>query len=154
MYIYIYIYIYVMILRFLSFIQTFLKYCKALSTEKYKRYINILLLLLLLLLFYVLLHSDGKAPCFFGKKMPFVWEKFVDVKNCPELWENSAWKWTFELHLRRYWARLQRNSSNSTSAGFIWESKRTRRGRCDLCYSHYHNNQVIGLTSGMMDLTL
>ena len=41
-------YIYVMILRFLFFIQTFLKYCKALSTEKYKRYINILLLLLLL----------------------------------------------------------------------------------------------------------
>ena len=39
-------YIYVMILRFLFFIQTFLKYCKALSTEKYKRYINILLLLL------------------------------------------------------------------------------------------------------------
>ena len=39
-----------MILRFLFFIQTFLKYCKALSTEKYKRYINILLLLLLLLL--------------------------------------------------------------------------------------------------------
>ena len=37
-----------MILRFLFFIQTFLKYCKALSTEKYKRYINILLLLLLL----------------------------------------------------------------------------------------------------------
>ena len=35
-----------MILRFLLFIQTFLKHCKALSTEKYKRYINILLLLL------------------------------------------------------------------------------------------------------------
>ena len=35
-----------MILRFLFFIQTFLNYCKALSTEKYKRYINILLLLL------------------------------------------------------------------------------------------------------------
>ena len=45
-----YVYIYVMILRFLFFIQTFLKYCKALSTEKYKRYINILLLLFLLLL--------------------------------------------------------------------------------------------------------
>ena len=38
--------------------------------------------------------------------MPFVWEKFVDVKNCPEVWENSAWKSTLELHLRRYWARL------------------------------------------------
>ena len=37
-----YVYIYVMILRFLFFIQTFLKYCKELSTEKYKRYINIL----------------------------------------------------------------------------------------------------------------
>ena len=35
-----------MILRFLFFIQTFLKYCKALSIETYKRYINILLLLL------------------------------------------------------------------------------------------------------------
>ena len=32
-----YIYIYVMILGFLCFIQTFLKHCKALSTEKYKR---------------------------------------------------------------------------------------------------------------------
>ena len=32
--------------------------------------------------------------------MPFVWEKFVDVKNCPELRENSAWKWTFELDSR------------------------------------------------------
>ena len=42
--IYIYIYIYVMILGFLFFVQTFLKHCKALSTEKCKRYINILLL--------------------------------------------------------------------------------------------------------------
>ena len=48
--IYIYIYICVIILGFLFFIQTFLKHCKALSTEKYKCYINILLLLLLLLL--------------------------------------------------------------------------------------------------------
>ena len=40
-----YVYIYVMILGFLFFIQTFLKHCKALSTEKYKCYINILLLL-------------------------------------------------------------------------------------------------------------
>ena len=39
-----------MILGFLFFIQTFLKHCKALSTESYKRHINILLLLLLLLL--------------------------------------------------------------------------------------------------------
>ena len=39
-----------MILGFLFFVQTFLKHCKALSTEKCKRYINILLLLLLLLL--------------------------------------------------------------------------------------------------------
>ena len=30
-----------MILGFLFFIQTFLKHCKALSTEKYRRYINI-----------------------------------------------------------------------------------------------------------------
>ena len=34
-----------MILGFLFVIQTFLKHCKALSTEKYKRDINILLLL-------------------------------------------------------------------------------------------------------------
>ena len=39
-----------MILGFLFFIQTFLKHCKALSTEKYKCYMNVLLLLLLLLL--------------------------------------------------------------------------------------------------------
>ena len=43
---YIYICVCVMILRFLFFIQTFLNYCKALSTETYKRYVNILLLLL------------------------------------------------------------------------------------------------------------
>ena len=30
-----------MILGFLFFIQNFLKHCKALSTEKYRRYINI-----------------------------------------------------------------------------------------------------------------
>ena len=47
-----------MILGFLFFIQTFFKHCKALSTEKYKRCINILslyyyiLLLLLLLLWW------------------------------------------------------------------------------------------------------
>ena len=59
MYIYIYIYICVcvMILGFLFFIQTFLKHCKALSTEKYKRYINILLPLLLLLLLLLLLET-------------------------------------------------------------------------------------------------
>ena len=34
-----------MILAFLFLIQTFLKHCKALSTEKYKRDINILFLL-------------------------------------------------------------------------------------------------------------
>ena len=38
-----------MILGFLFSIQNFLKHCKALSTEKYRRYMNILLLLLLLL---------------------------------------------------------------------------------------------------------
>ena len=32
-----------MILRFLFFIRTILKHCKALSTEKYWRYMNILL---------------------------------------------------------------------------------------------------------------
>ena len=47
-YVYIYIYIYVMILRFLFFIQTFLKHCKELSTEKYKRYINISLLFIIM----------------------------------------------------------------------------------------------------------
>ena len=43
-----YICIYVMILGFSFFIQTFLKLCKALRTEKYKRYINILLLLFII----------------------------------------------------------------------------------------------------------
>jgi len=38
-----------MILAFLFSIQTFLKQCKALRTEKYKRYINIFIILLLLL---------------------------------------------------------------------------------------------------------
>ena len=38
-----------MILGFLFFIQTFLKHCIALSTETYKRYINILLFYILLL---------------------------------------------------------------------------------------------------------
>ena len=41
-------YIYVMILRFLFFIQTFLKYCKALSTEKYKRYKYFIIIIILL----------------------------------------------------------------------------------------------------------
>ena len=54
-----------MILRSLLFIQTFLKHCKALSTEKYKRYIDILLLIL----FYYLLLSLAAHSCFFfGKK--------------------------------------------------------------------------------------
>ena len=51
-----------MILGFLFLIQTFLKHCKALSTEKNKRYINILLLLLLLLL---LLSVTIKYKCIF-----------------------------------------------------------------------------------------
>ena len=34
-----------MILGFLFFIQTFLKHCKALSTEKYRRYINIFIII-------------------------------------------------------------------------------------------------------------
>ena len=47
-----YICIYVMILGFLFFIQTFLKLCKALRTEKYKRYINILLLFIIIIIIY------------------------------------------------------------------------------------------------------
>ena len=43
-----------MILRFLFFIQTFLKHCKALNTETYRRYTNISLLLLLLFIYYEL----------------------------------------------------------------------------------------------------
>ena len=35
-----------MILRILFFIQTFLNYCKGLSTEKYKRYINIIIIII------------------------------------------------------------------------------------------------------------
>ena len=77
---YVYMYIYVMILRFLFFIQTFLKYCKALSTEKYKRYISILLLLLLLLLllmlklfFYSVMRPSESA----SKKNWFDWPRIV-----------------------------------------------------------------------------
>ena len=36
-----------MIFGFLFFIPTFLKHCKALSTEKYRRYINIIIIILL-----------------------------------------------------------------------------------------------------------
>ena len=46
-------------LGFLFFIQTFLEDCKALSTEKYKRYINIFILLLLLSI------SDFEGSSFF-----------------------------------------------------------------------------------------
>ena len=38
-----------MILGFLFFIPTFLKHCKALSTEKYRRYINIITIIIILL---------------------------------------------------------------------------------------------------------
>ena len=37
-----------MVLGFLFFIQTLYKNCKALNTEKYKRFINILLLLFII----------------------------------------------------------------------------------------------------------
>ena len=37
-----------MILGFLFFIPIFLKHCKALSTEKYRRYINIIIITILL----------------------------------------------------------------------------------------------------------
>ena len=39
-----------MILAFLFSIQTFLKQCKALRTEKYKRYINIFIIFIIILL--------------------------------------------------------------------------------------------------------
>ena len=47
-----------MILGFLFFIWTFLKHCKALSTEKYRHYTNLLLSLLLLLLLLLLFLCD------------------------------------------------------------------------------------------------
>ena len=37
-----------MILGFVFFIQTFLKHCKVLSTEKYRRYINIFIIIIIL----------------------------------------------------------------------------------------------------------
>ena len=37
-----------MILGFAFFIQTFLKHCKALSTEKYRRYISIIIIIIIL----------------------------------------------------------------------------------------------------------
>ena len=53
-----------MILGFLFFIQTFLKHCKALSTEKFRRYINtvIIIILLLLLLKFELTMAIGRGP--------------------------------------------------------------------------------------------
>ena len=53
-----------MILGFLFFIQTFLKHCKALSTEKYRRYINtvIIIILLLLLIKFELSMAIGRGP--------------------------------------------------------------------------------------------
>ena len=53
-----------MILGFLFFIQTFLKHCKALSTEKYGRYIKtvIIIILLLLLLKFELTMAMGRGP--------------------------------------------------------------------------------------------
>ena len=53
-----------MILGFLFFIQTFLKHCKALSTEKYRRYIKtvIIIILLLLLLKFELTMAIGRGP--------------------------------------------------------------------------------------------
>ena len=36
-----------MMLTFLFFIQTFLKYYKALGTEKYRRYINIIIIIII-----------------------------------------------------------------------------------------------------------
>ena len=53
-----------MILGFLFFIQTFWKHCKALSTEKYRRYINtvIIIILLLLLLKFELTMAIGHGP--------------------------------------------------------------------------------------------
>ena len=55
-----YVYIYVMILGFLFFIQTFLKHCKALSTEKYKRYINILLFFIIDMVYHTFYAIDKK----------------------------------------------------------------------------------------------
>ena len=53
-----------MILGFLFFIQTFLKHCKALSTEKYRRYINtvIIIILLLLIIKFELTMAIGRGP--------------------------------------------------------------------------------------------
>ena len=42
-----------MILGFVFFIQTFLKHCKALSTEKYKRYVNIFIIIIIILWLHV-----------------------------------------------------------------------------------------------------
>ena len=62
-----------MILGFLFFIQTFLKHRKALSTEKYKRYINILLLLFIIIL------SD--ISCRIKVFQKFVYHKGLQI-NC------------------------------------------------------------------------
>ena len=74
---YIYIYICVIILGFLFFIQTFLKHCKALSTEKYKRYINILLLLLLLMLIEILVQLKKHAVMIYLSALTVPYLMFV-----------------------------------------------------------------------------
>ena len=68
-----------MILRFLFFIQTFLKYCKALSTEKYQRYINILL-------YYYIIHRNTCKQCTEKHKKTAnrieITRKFLHTTNC------------------------------------------------------------------------
>ena len=39
-----------MILGFVFFIETFLKHCKVLSTEKYRRYINIFIIIIIIII--------------------------------------------------------------------------------------------------------
>ena len=56
-----------MILGFLFFIQNFLKHCKALSTEKYRRYINIFYYYFIVLFGWLLFNcvtSKTKESCF------------------------------------------------------------------------------------------
>ena len=43
-----------MILGFLFFIETFLKHCKALSTEKYRRYINIYYIIIIIIIIIII----------------------------------------------------------------------------------------------------
>ena len=92
-----------MILDFF-FIQTFLKHCKALSTEKYKRYINILLLFLLLLnilLFFIIIilsTMHSRSQHCWEMLHPFADYCLHARNNSQHCWRNNVGNCCVRLH--------------------------------------------------------